>query len=117
MGKNRRLEEKVAIITGAANGIGRATAVLFGREGAKTTLADINVKGLEETLNLVKHEGGEATIRKTDVAVENEVKELIDLTLKTYSQVDILCNNAGIAGELVDPENQDADEWRRAFEV
>ena len=83
MEKNGRLEGKVAIITGAANGIGRATAVLFAREGAKTTLADVNVKGLDETLNFVKQEGGEAIIRKTDVAVENDVKELIDLTLET----------------------------------
>ena len=117
MEKNGRLEGKVAIITGAANGIGRATAVLFAREGAKTTLADVNVKGLDETLNFVKQEGGEAIIRKTDVAVENDVKELIDLTLETYSQVDILCNNAGITGEYTDPENQDADEWRKVFDV
>jgi NAD(P)-dependent dehydrogenase (short-subunit alcohol dehydrogenase family) len=61
--------------------------------------------------------GGEAIIKRTDVSVEEEVKDLIDLALKTYSQVDILCNNAGISGSLVDLENQDADDWRKVFAV
>ena len=100
MEKKGRLEGKVAIITGAANGIGRATAVLFAAEGAKLVLADVNEEGLKETLDLVKKEGGEATGRTTDVSVEEEVKALIDLALKTYSQIDILCNNAGIGGDL-----------------
>jgi meso-butanediol dehydrogenase/(S,S)-butanediol dehydrogenase/diacetyl reductase len=117
MGKNGRLDGKVAIITGAANGIGRATAALFAGEGAKLVLADINEEGLKESLDLVKREGGECIIKRTNVAVEDEIKELIALTLKTYSQVDILCNNAGIAGDLVDLAVQDADDWRRVYET
>jgi meso-butanediol dehydrogenase/(S,S)-butanediol dehydrogenase/diacetyl reductase len=117
MGKDGRLNGKVAIITGAASGIGRATAVLFAREGAKLVLADIQLEGLEETLNLVKREGGEGTIRRTNVAVEEEVKGLIAAALETYRQVDILCNNAGVAGELVNIEDQDADDWRRVLET
>ena len=117
MGKQGRLDGKVAVITGAANGIGRATALLFASEGAKLVLADINEEGLKESRDLVKREGGEAIVKRTNVAVEGEVKELIDLSLKTYSRVDILCNNAGIAGEMVNLENQDAEDWQRVFEI
>jgi NAD(P)-dependent dehydrogenase (short-subunit alcohol dehydrogenase family) len=117
MNKRGRLDGKTAIITGVASGIGRATAILFAREGAKLALADVNEEGLEETLSLVKREGGEAIIRRTDVGVEEEFKELVDLTLKTYSHIDILCNNAGISGDLLNLEEQDADEWRRILQV
>jgi NAD(P)-dependent dehydrogenase (short-subunit alcohol dehydrogenase family) len=112
-----RLEGKVAVITGAADGIGRAAAVLFAREGAKLVLADINEQGLKETLSLVKKENGEGTLKKTDVSRESEVKELIDLALKTYSQIDILCNNAGITGGLADLEQEDGENWQKVYSV
>ncbi len=112
-----RLEGKTAIITGAASGIGRATAILFAREGARLALADLNEEGLEETLSLVKGEGGEAIAKTTNVGVEEEFKQLIELALKTYSRIDILSNNAGIAGELMDLEDQNGDDWRRVFQV
>ena len=112
-----RLEGKVAIITGAASGIGRATALIFSKEGAKLVLADNADRELEEMLSLVEKADGNAIIKKTDVAVEEEVKDLIDLAIKTYSQVDILCNNAGITGHLVDVEDQEADDWQKVFEV
>lgn len=117
MGRGGRLEGKTAIITGAASGIGRATAVLFAREGANLVLADVDERGLQETLGLVKKEGGQGIARRTDVGVEEEVKGLVDLALKTYAQVDILCSNAGIGGTLQGPEDQDADEWSRVFQV
>jgi len=112
-----RLEGKVAVITGAADGIGRATAVLFAREGARLILADINEPGLKETLELVKGAGREAIIKRTDVSIEEEVKDLIDLAIKTYSRVDILCNNAGITGRLTVLESQDVGDWRKVYTV
>jgi meso-butanediol dehydrogenase/(S,S)-butanediol dehydrogenase/diacetyl reductase len=112
-----RLSGKVAIITGAASGIGRATALVFAQEGAKIVMADIHEEGLRETLRLVKKEGGEALIKKTDVSVEDDIKELIELAIKTYSRIDVLCNNAGIAGELKTLESEDTDEWRRILHV
>ncbi|MGD9039914.1 MAG: SDR family NAD(P)-dependent oxidoreductase, partial [Desulfobacteraceae bacterium] len=72
MKKRGRLDGKTAIITGAASGIGRATAILFARQDAKLALADINEKGLEETSKLVEGEGGEAIFTRTDVSVEEE---------------------------------------------
>ena len=117
MKKVGRLDAKVAVITGAADGIGRATSVLFAREGARLVLADLNEEGLEESLSQVKKEGGEGIVRVTDVSVEQEVGELIGLALETWAGVDILCNNAGIVGELADLEAQEADEWQRVLEV
>lgn len=112
-----RLQGKVAVITGAASGIGRAAAVLFAREKAKLVLADLDEAALQETLQLVAQEGGEAVMRKTNVALEKNVQELIDLAIKTYEHLDIVCNNAGITGELSDLEAQDADDWLKVFTI
>ena len=112
-----RLNGKVAIITGAASGIGRATAVIFAREGAKLILADVNEEGLNETQRGVKMEGVGAVARITDVAVEEDVRQLIELAIQTYSQIDILCNNAGITGRLSKLEEQDAGDWLTVFGV
>lgn len=115
--KKGRLEGKVALITGAASGIGRATAVLFARNGAKLVLADWAEEGLQETRALVLKEEGQAIIRKTNVAVEEEVKALIDLGLQTYGLIDIVCNNAGITGQLTGLEDQDGEDWQKVYAV
>ena len=117
MREKGRLDGRVAVITGAASGIGRAAAVIFAREGAKLVIADVNEEGLNETLRQVKGEGGDAVTRITDVAVEEDVRQLIELAIQTYSQIDILCNNAGITGRLSKLEEQDADDWRTVFGV
>jgi NAD(P)-dependent dehydrogenase (short-subunit alcohol dehydrogenase family) len=117
MNTKRRLEGKVAIITGAADGIGQAAAVLFAREGAKLVLADVNEEGLKKTLALLQEEEGEGIVKRTDVSRETEVKELIDLALMAYSQIDILCNNAGITGGLADLEQENGENWQKVFSV
>jgi meso-butanediol dehydrogenase/(S,S)-butanediol dehydrogenase/diacetyl reductase len=111
------LAGKVAVITGAADGIGQATSVLFSREGATVVLADVNEEGLGKTLALVQKENGKGISKRTDVSREADVKELIDLALKTYSQIDILCNNAGITGALADLEREDGDDWQKVYSV
>ena len=101
MNSNGRLKEKIAVITGAASGIGRATAILFAREGANLVLVDVQETGLKETLAAVKEAGGEAVIIPGDVSVEQEVKALNALGLNTYGRIDILINNAGVTGRMV----------------
>ena len=112
-----RLEGKVAIITGAAFGIGAACAELFAREGARLVLADINDEVLKTVQDKVNASGGSAVIQKTDVSVEDEVKALIGLARETYQNVDILVNNAGISGFVSELEYQDIDEWRRVLDI
>ena len=112
-----RLNGKSAIITGAANGIGRATALLFAREGANLVLADVN----EVNLGLVRDEiaaiGGKVVIRKTDVSSEDEIKTLISLGLETFTNIDILVNNAGIGGGLDALEDQKSEEWHTVYDI
>ena len=90
------LENDVALITGAGNGIGRATAVRFAQEGAKVVLADMDADGLAETKNLVEAAGGEAVIVTGSVAVRDDVQKMVDTAVSTYGKLSILINNAGI---------------------
>ncbi len=113
----QRLNGKSAIITGAANGIGRASALLFAREGANLVLADMNEVSLRQVEEEIKGLGGNVVIRKTDVSSEEEIKALISLGLENFTHIDILVNNAGIGGGLDTLENQSADEWHRVYDV
>jgi meso-butanediol dehydrogenase/(S,S)-butanediol dehydrogenase/diacetyl reductase len=112
-----RLQDKAAIITGAASGIGRATAILFAKEGAKLVLADVSEEQLSEVAALIKQDGGKVIIKKTDMANEDEVEALISLTLDSYSYIDILCNNAGIVGDIAKIDEQDANVWHTVYGV
>ncbi|MCJ8500252.1 SDR family NAD(P)-dependent oxidoreductase [Desulfatitalea alkaliphila] len=112
-----RLKAKTAIITGAASGIGRAAAILFAREGANLVLADMQAPALAETLAMVKDNGAQGVTRITNVADEQEVKALIALALESYGQIDIVCNNAGITGQYVGPEEWEGEDWLRVYSV
>lgn len=112
-----RLNGKNAIITGASNGIGRAAAILFAREGANLVLADINDVNLLLVEEEIKNMGGNVVIRRTDVSSEDEIKALIDLALEKFKTIDILVNNAGIGGGLDALENQQSDEWHRVYDI
>jgi len=114
---DERLKDKVAIITGAASGIGKATAVLFGREGARLVLADIEAEGLKAVAKRIAECGGTAIIKKTDVSNENEVKALVAQALESYSKVDIVCNIAGVAGDLASLDRQEKKVWQRVYDV
>ncbi len=96
------MDGRVAIVTGGNSGIGRATAVALGREGAKVTVAARRASEGEETVRLVKEAGSDAIFVKTDVAIENDVRLLVEKTVETYGRLDYAVNNAGI-GEKMTP--------------
>lgn len=93
-----KLAGKVAAITGAATGIGRATARLFAKEGAKIVIADIKDKEATEVVKMIKREGGEAIFTHVNVAVVTELERMIKTAVDTYGRLDIFYHNAGIAG-------------------
>lgn len=95
--EDKRLLNKVAIVTGAARGIGKAIAVRFAKEGAKVVITDMKEKESEETVEEIKRYGGQAIFIRTDVSSEKEVKNMVAETLKLYSKIDILVNNAGVS--------------------
>ena len=94
-----RMEGKVALVTGAGSGIGRASALAFAREGTKVVVADIMVEGGAETVAMIKEAGGDAAFFRTDVTKEADVAALIKYAVDTYGHLDYAHNNAGIEGE------------------
>jgi NAD(P)-dependent dehydrogenase (short-subunit alcohol dehydrogenase family) len=93
-----RLEGKVALVTGGASGIGRATALTFAREGAKLVIADMNEDGGQQTVHMITENGGEATFVQVDVCQATAVEAMISKTVETYGRLDCAHNNAGISG-------------------
>ncbi len=93
-------EGKVALVTGAGSGIGRATALVFAREGAKVVVSDIVVEGGQETVQQIEAAGGEAIFVKADVSQAADVEALITQTVETYGRLDCAFNNAGIEGGM-----------------
>src|SRR5258706_5366722 len=107
---------KVAIITGAAAGIGRATAITFAEHGASLALIDRNVTGVEETAALVRQRGGQALALGADVGIENEVADAFRKFGANFERLDILINNAGV--ELYKDFLQcESAEWDRLLAV
>ncbi len=113
----KRFEGKVALVTGAGSGIGRATAIAFAGENAKVVVADIAVADGEETVRLIKDGGGDAVFVKTDVSQESEVESLIKTTMDTYGRLDCAHNNAGINGDLDSVVTCTQDNWDRVMGI
>lgn len=116
-----RLKNKIAIITGAGSvgpgwGNGKATAVLFAREGAKVFAVDLNLSAVEETKSIIDREGAICSIMKVDVARSEEVKAMVDQCLKTYGRIDILHNNVGIV-IVGGPVEISEETWDRVMAV
>jgi NAD(P)-dependent dehydrogenase (short-subunit alcohol dehydrogenase family) len=93
-----QLEGKVALITGAATGIGRASALLFAQEGAKVAIADINEKDAQETVCTIEASGGKAIFKRTDLTRVAEIESIVKATIDAFGRLDIFFHNAGVAG-------------------
>ena len=112
-----RLENKVAVVTGAASGMGKAIAELYAKEGAKVILADYNFEGAEKVTEDIVSHGGTAKAVKVNVAELADIENMIDTAVNEYGTLDILVNNAGImdgfeaAGDITD------EKWDRVFDI
>src|ERR1051326_6886486 len=113
-----RLQGKVALITGAAGGIGGESALLFAAEGAKVVVVDVNEAGAHETVKRVKAAGGQAASVRADVSKDQDCATMVAFAEKTFGKLDVLFNNAGI----MDANDDDAtktseDVWDRTLAI
>lgn len=111
------LENKVAIITGAGSGIGKATAELFAREGAKVIVSDINEKNGNSAVEEIKKNGGEAFFVKNDSSKAEENESLVQQAIQKYGTLDIAVNNAGIGGPLGATGEYPIDGWNKVIDI
>ena len=114
---NGRFAGKVAFVTGATSGIGRATAVAFAREGASVAVADIATDGNEETARLIEQAGGRAMALRCDVTREEDIKTTLRATVERFGRLDVAFNNAGIEQPVKPAHEVMADEWDRLVAV
>ena len=111
------INDKVAIVTGAGSGIGRATAMRLAKEGAKVVVAEMDVSGGQETVDLISEAGGEATFVETDVTKWDDLQKLVEAAERTYGGLDILYNNAGIGSGRPSFPDTEHDNVQRVVEV
>lgn len=112
------LDGKVALVTGGASGIGRATALTFAREGAKLIVADMNEDGGQQTVHMITENGGDATFVQVDVTSATAVESLISKTVETYGRLDCAHNNAGILGTpFIDMTECTEAEWDQIMNI
>jgi NAD(P)-dependent dehydrogenase (short-subunit alcohol dehydrogenase family) len=112
-----RLDGKVAIITGAAGGIGRASALLFAREGARLVLVDQNAEALRETADAIGRHGGRARTLAADAGREDNVKAFVDQALTHFGALDVVFANAGISGGRTPFLEQTVEYWQEILQT
>ena len=111
------LNGKVAIVTGASSGIGKATAILLAKEGAKILLSDVNEKSGFDAVEEIKTSGGEAIFMKADSSKPEHNEALVQKAKKQYGALDIAVNNAGIGGPLAPTGDYPLDGWQKVIDI
>ncbi len=111
------LKNKVALVTGASSGIGRAIALACAREGAKVVVSDMNIPGGEETVALVKKQGGDALFVAADVGKPADSQALVERTVAHFGRLDVACNNAGIGGPSAPIADYPLEGWAQVINI
>jgi NAD(P)-dependent dehydrogenase (short-subunit alcohol dehydrogenase family) len=112
------LNGKVALVTGAASGIGRATALTFAREGAILVVADMNEDGGQQTVHMISENGGEVTFVQVDVTSAAQIEAMVNKTVETYGRLDCAFNNAGTEGTtMVSTIDYQEGDWNRVLSI
>lgn len=111
------LDGKVAVITGAASGIGESCALAYAREGARVVVSDIDQERGEETAHRIEKEGGAAAFLRADVSRPEDCEALAAVALDRYGRLDVACNNAGVGGAQALTADYPLDAWRQVIEI
>lgn len=106
-----RLKDKVALITGAASGMGKGEALAFANEGAKVVVADLNLEGAQEVVKEIESNGGQAVAVKVDVTQTEEIKAMVQQAKEAFGQIDILVNNAGVFDKYATSLETSLEKW------
>nr|WP_289500512.1 SDR family NAD(P)-dependent oxidoreductase [Gloeocapsopsis sp. IPPAS B-1203] len=117
LNSNGNFTGKVAFVTGAANGIGRATVLAFAREGANVVVADVSEQGNHETAHMIEELGGRAISVKCNVTQAEDVKAALDKTIETFGRLDFAFNNAGVEQKIAATAELDDAEWDRIVNI
>jgi NAD(P)-dependent dehydrogenase (short-subunit alcohol dehydrogenase family) len=117
MNKNGSFTGRVAFVTGAANGIGRATALAFAREGANVVVADVSEEGNQETSRMIEELGGRALAVRCDVSRAEDVKAALDKAVEVFGRLDFAFNNAGVEQPITAAAEVTEEEWNRIIRV
>ena len=112
-----KIKGKVAVVTGAGSGMGKAIAILYAQEGAKVVVSDINSDTAKAVVEEIKSSGGQAIVVAANVAKEEDIQNLIDTAVSTYGTVDVLVNNAGVMDNFEAAGDIEDDNWERIFAI